>query len=517
VARRGSPAVDPQGRTAWEEMLDTWRVPVAEDAPAATTGETAPSDWDGWLSALFPKYVSAPHAARHRELWSWVWSVKPDERAAPLVAIWPRGGGKSTSCELASVALGLRGVRRYIWYIRATQEQADNSVSNIASLLEADTVERYYPEHAERQLSKYGQSKGWKRNRLRTAGGLVIDAIGLDTAARGAKVDEQRPDLIILDDIDAKHDSAEATKKKLATITTSLLPAGSTDATVLAVQNLIIPHGIFARLADGRADFLADRSVLGPYPAVVGLKTEPVTNPKTGRITHRIVRGEASWEGQNLRVAQHQIDTWGLSAFLQEAQHAVHEREGALWTKDLIQRVDTLPPLKRVVIAVDPSGGGDEIGIIGAGLGYDGRGYPFADRSQKGSLGPLNWGSATVDLFDEYEADLIAAERNFGGDMVEGNIRSSAPGRRIPVKMVSASRGKALRAEPVATLYENGLVSHVGVFPELESEMTGWVPGDPQSPNRLDALVWCLTELMLQPKATPNAPIPGSRVIRRYR
>lgn len=473
------------------------RLLIRAERARRRAGATAPDTWDEWLKALFPHYVSAPHAERHEELWEWTWSVKPGQRAAPLVAIWPRGGGKSTSCELSATCLGLRGVRKYIWYIRATQEQADNSVANIASLLETEAVSHYYPAHAERMLTKYGQSKGWKRNRLRTGGGLTVDAIGLDTASRGAKVEEQRPDLIILDDIDAKHDSAAATRKKIETITASLLPAGSTDVAVLAVQNLIIPHGIFARLADGRADFLADRTVLGPYPAVVGLKTEPVVDPESGAITHRIVEGTPSWEGQHLGVCQHQINTWGLAAFLQEAQHQVHEREGALWTKDSIQRVNTMPRLKKVVVAVDPSGGGDEIGIIGAGLGFDGRGYVFADRTQKGRLGPLNWGTASVELYDENDADLIVAERNFGGDMVESNIRSSAPGRRVPVKMVSASRGKDVRAAPVAGLYEQGLVSHVGTFPELEAEMTGWVPGDPHSPNRLDALVWALTELML--------------------
>ena len=101
-------------------------------------------------------------------------------------------------------------------------------------------------------MSKYGTSRGWRRNRLRTAGGFTIDAVGLDTAARGLKVEEQRPDLIFLDDIDGKHDTLATTAKKIATLTTSVLPAGSSNVAVIFVQNLIIKDGVASRLADGR-------------------------------------------------------------------------------------------------------------------------------------------------------------------------------------------------------------------------------------------------------------------------
>jgi hypothetical protein len=129
-------------------------------------------------------------------------------------------------------ALGVRGKRKYVLYVRETQEQADKSVANVAALLESKAVASYYPEHGDRMVSKFGASRGWRRNRLRTSGGFTVDAIGLDTAARGVKVEEQRPDLIILDDIDDKHDSAGATARKIKTITTSILPAGSSNAAI---------------------------------------------------------------------------------------------------------------------------------------------------------------------------------------------------------------------------------------------------------------------------------------------
>lgn len=177
---------------------------------------------------------------------------------------------------------------------------------------------------------------------------------------------------------------------------------------------------------------------------------------------------------------------------------------GALWTRDAIDgtRVREAPELQRVVIAVDPSGtkgtsdDGDEIGIVAAGLGVDGRAYVLADRTCK--LSPDGWGRRAVNAYHEFTADRIVAERNFGGAMVEHVIRTID--KDVAYKEVTASRGKVARAEPVAALYEQGRVSHVGSMPELEDQMCQIAPegyvGE-GSPDRADALVWALTELML--------------------
>ncbi len=324
---------------------------------------------------------------------------------------------------------------------------------------------------------------------------FTLDALGLDVAARGVKVDDQRPDFIVFDDIDELHDSPHATRKKIDTLTKSLLPAGSKDVAVMGIQNLIIPHGVFAQLADGRAPFLVKRHVSGPHPAIREMRTEVQTVGK--KRVAMIVSGEPVWKGQDLKACQDLMDLIGLPAFQQECQHRVQEREGALWSRSTINYVDELPELKRAAVACDPSGGAAEIGIIGAGVGYDGKGYVFCDATQAGDLGALNWGNKLIDVYDDYELDKIIGERNYGGDMVEGNIKAAAGLRRIPFEYVIASRGKTIRAEPVSTLYDNGEVFHVGAFTELEIEMTSWVAGDPWSPNRLDALVHVLTWLML--------------------
>src|ERR1051325_3028562 len=178
----------------------------------------------------------------------------------------------------------------------------------------------------------------------------------------------------------------------------------------------------------------------------------------------------------------------------------VDEAPGALWTRKVIEdnRIIEAPELERIAVAVDPSAtsGGDEAGIIVAGKAAE-HGYILADKSLQGS--PKTWALAAVNAYHDHKADCIVAESNNGGEMVELTIKTIDP--KVPVKLVHASRGKQTRAEPISALYEPkpdrpGRVHHVGPFPALEDEMCLWMPGDP-SPNRMDAAVWALTELML--------------------
>lgn len=171
----------------------------------------------------------------------------------------------------------------------------------------------------------------------------------------------------------------------------------------------------------------------------------------------------------------------------------IFEAPGALWTRDIIEnaRIEKAPPLSRIVVAVDPSATstGDDAGIIVAGK-YGDQGYVLADKTLQGS--PLQWAKAAIAAYHEYQADRIIAEKNNGGEMVELVLKQVD--RSVPVRLVHASRDKHTRAEPVAAQYEQGRVHHVGRFSALEDEMCLWVPGDP-SPNRMDALVWALTDL----------------------
>jgi phage terminase large subunit-like protein len=171
---------------------------------------------------------------------------------------------------------------------------------------------------------------------------------------------------------------------------------------------------------------------------------------------------------------------------------------GSLWTYSTIEkiRVSSVPELRRVVVAIDPSvaadGGGDECGIVVAGVDYEGVLWVLRDGS--GNLSPSDWSRRAVALADEHQADAIVAESNQGGALVEQTLR--AAGARMRVRLVHAARGKRARAEPVAALYEQGRVRHLPGLQRLEDELCTWASasGDP-SPNRLDALVWACFDL----------------------
>jgi phage terminase large subunit-like protein len=188
----------------------------------------------------------------------------------------------------------------------------------------------------------------------------------------------------------------------------------------------------------------------------------------------------------------------------------IDDRPDALWQRGRIERsrVTTAPELERIVVAVDPpvSSGprADACGIVAAGRAQDGRAYVLADATVQG-VQPLDWALAAVSLYESLNADGIVAEVNQGGELVAEMLRQVAP--NIAVRMVRATRGKYLRAGPVAALYSRGLVTHVGCFPALEDQMCDFTPAglsDGRSPDRLDALVWALTELMLNEWRAPR-------------
>jgi phage terminase large subunit-like protein len=188
----------------------------------------------------------------------------------------------------------------------------------------------------------------------------------------------------------------------------------------------------------------------------------------------------------------------------------IEDRDDALWRRDEIDRLrlDAAPPLARIVVAVDPpatsGANADACGIVAAGVSEAGVGHVLADATARG-LRPTDWAARAVALFETLEADALVVEVNQGGEMVETILREVAP--QVPVRPVRATRGKWLRAEPVAALYQQGRVRHVGAFPDLEDELCDFGPeglSSGRSPDRLDALVWALTALMLGGRGSPK-------------
>jgi predicted phage terminase large subunit-like protein len=175
------------------------------------------------------------------------------------------------------------------------------------------------------------------------------------------------------------------------------------------------------------------------------------------------------------------------------------DAEGMLWNRAIIERsrMPKAPELQRIVVAIDPAVTAnmesDETGIIVCGKDKAGYGYVLEDLS--GKYSPNQWGAIAVKAKERWDADCIVAEKNQGGDMVESVIRSA--GERHRVKLVTATKGKYVRAEPIYSLYEQGKIYHIGQFPILESQMITFDPEKGKSPDRVDALVWAFTDLLI--------------------
>jgi phage terminase large subunit-like protein len=188
----------------------------------------------------------------------------------------------------------------------------------------------------------------------------------------------------------------------------------------------------------------------------------------------------------------------------------VEDRPDALWSRAMIEacRVSAAPNLQRIVVAVDPpasaSKGADACGLVAAGRAENGVCYVIADETVAG-LSPAGWAARAIALWRKLDADALVVEVNQGGDMVRAVIREADAS--VPVIAVRATRGKWLRAEPVAALYEQGKVKHAGVFPALEDEMCDFASdglSNGRSPDRLDAMVWAVAHLTFAARPGPR-------------
>jgi phage terminase large subunit-like protein len=251
------------------------------------------------------------------------------------------------------------------------------------------------------------------------------------------------------------------------------------------------------------------------------------TKARVAEPTTKVVRVSTRANLDNLdpSVARRIIDRYdGTRLGRQELDGEIlPDVEGALWTEKLIKRQDDVPrsSLERIIVAIDPAGSNnkrsDETGIVV--VGRVGRlGYVLEDRS--GKYSPNGWADMAIDLYESWRADAIIAEKNFGGDMVKSTIESALKERDVyaRIKVTTAARSKALRAEPIVALYEQSRIFHRGKLTALEEEMLTWIPGQGASPNRVDALVWGCTELFgAGGAATIARPPAGQRLPLRER
>ena len=500
------------GAVALSEFLNIKGNLIKAERPYRAKMIPVADDWQGWLADVFSGYIRPPYATYHAQYWQWLWSIEPNNAASPFVAVWPRGFGKSTSVEVGVAMAAARRTRKYALYVCATQEQADTHVQNIATLLESPGFAKHFPATARRRIGKYGNSQGWRRNRLRTESGFTIDAIGLDTAARGAKVDEDRPDFIIFDDIDEVLDSPATVAKKITTITKSLLPARADHAAVLVAQNLIHEDGIVARLVDGRADFIADRTVSGPHPAITNMTTE-VFDGKT-----IITGGESTWPAKSLDDLQQTLNDMGITAFLSELQHEVANLIGGIFGSVAFRhcRWDELPPLNRIVVWVDPAvtdtENSDAHGIQADGIASNGDIYRLYSWEQRTS--PEDVMRRAILKAVELKAEAVGVETDQGGDtwrstyngswdalVKSGEVEKTV--RKPDFRQAKAGAGhgpKAHRASLMLADYEKARFIHViGTHELLERALRRYLLRKPF--DLVDAAYWSWNDLRKGKKA----------------
>lgn len=246
------------------------------------------------------------------------------------------------------------------------------------------------------------------------------------------------------------------------------------------------------------------RAVVTTTPRPIKLIRDLLADPKVATTRGRTIENRANLAPAFLEQIVRRYQGTRLGRQELDAE-LLEDLPGALWQRGIIEaaRIAALPELVRVVVAIDPAATSgehaDETGIIVAGRDGAGHGYVLADAS--GQYAPAEWARVAITAYAAHRADRIVGEVNNGGEMVEATLRMVDPD--VPFRAVRASRGKAARAEPVAALYEQGRMHHLGAFPQLEDQMCAFAPDFDRaaagySPDRVDALVWAVTELLVE-------------------
>lgn len=363
-----------------------------------------------------------------------------------------RRGGKTTGAAILASKAFLNGKR--VLYAAPTQEQVDAFWNEIKNFLKEPIEHRVFYKNETRHLIVNQQNK----TRIRAKTAWNADSLRGDYA-----------DILILDEYQLM----------------------SEDTWHLVGAPMLLDN-------NGNAIFIFT-NVLGMHHSKE--LYEVAKADVTGRWK---VYNFSSFENPHLSreaLADITKDMSSLAYRLEIMAEDIGDDPRALWNRDIIRHVNGFPELERIIIGVDPPGSSitGVCGIVAVGIATvrdQKRGYVLADNSIAAT--PAKWGAATVALYNTLNADIIVGETNFGGEMVRHVIQTVDGGNSVYYKDIRASRGKSIRADPIVSLYERGLMEHVGVHPDLESQMCSWIPGSTQkSPDRIDALVWAASEGLL--------------------
>ena len=481
--------ISQEDRDRWKQSAKDIGIP---DAP-----------WVDFLLRYFPSSFISPTgkcytpAPFHHLHWAWVWDLERGVRPPALVDCWFRGASKTTYGEMLPAVIGALNKRTYMLYISSTQDQADDRVMNVAAKFDSPAFAQDFPDMSERHVNKYGQSQGWRRNRLRTKSGFTIDALGLDTTRfRSLKMDDQRPDMILMDDFDSLQDGAATIAKNINAFKRTILPAGSEDVAVVLLQNKIRDDGIMGQLVNGTTDFLQDRVMNGPIPALENLEMEE----RSGRTY--ITGGIPTWEGKSLARCQAEIEAEGPTAFLEENQHVTGMIKGGIFDLVTYQHCnpDEVPELDYIVVWVDPAvtdtDNSDAQGIQATGLDVENDKF-YKLRSFEGRTSPEDALRKAIQWAHELGAMAVGVETDQGGDLwksayyreCENMHRPKLPFRSE--KAGSTRQSKAHRVGQQISDYETGKVIHVrGTHHILEAAQARFPKRKPYDLADADFWAW---------------------------
>lgn len=455
--------------------------------------------WETTLKTLWPDDHKYPFSQAQRKAWEYLFQIMPDTYYDPYIMVWARGSAKSTTAERATALLGALRRRKYCWYVSGTQSMADDHILSISEMLTSENMQKYFPSIANKNVDKEGVKEGWRRNRLITQAGFAIDALGIETAMRGKKLGAQRPDLIIIDDIDEQFDTPETTIKKQDALANKIIPAGTPDVVVIGAQNLITPKGMFSQFAFGTSPILKKAIINGPVPLIEDLQVEDGI----------IINGTSTWpEKFPIEKCQNLIDQIGVRSFMTEYQHDVHSVQGSLYTREHIHYKPLPEQIQDYNIGVDPamsdSARADESGIYVGALGADGDLYVAESRS--GRHHPSVTKQIAYDLWQKYQCEIWIEIDNGGQWLVDSLISMGIPTKQV-VGVKSGGISKRGRAQPIADKasvnIENNHLWLCQKFEKLENQMVSWVPAEnAKSPDHLDGMTWALSK-WIQPRVQP--------------
>lgn len=445
-----------------------------------------------FIPRVSPTHVEPDHLAPVLSIFE---RIAAGERVRACVSVPPQHGKTETVLHALAWLLSRRPSWR-ITYATYQQDQSDDKSYTARDIARRAGVELV----ADRQNLRM-----WRTAR---GGGCLFTSVDGPATGQGAQL------FVIDDPYKGRTEAMSSTTRAHVErwVAGTVLMRGQEDMSVVVIHTRWVEDDLIGRIAAGQ---YGDGWEVVNLPMLADADGTPSARPyatATRVLNPRRTLPDGRTFGWTLDGARKQLNDTPEAEAEALCQGKPRKRvDGALWRWSWVDtaRVAKAPDLRRVVVAVDPAttshDESDETGIVVAGIGYDGRGYILADES--GRYRPEEWARRVASAFAAHKADAVIAEGNQGGEMVASVLRACGSSA-LPVRTVHASRGKATRAEPVAVLYEQGRVSHVGALARLEDQLTTWDPAASRgSPDRLDALVYALTELMTA-RAESNAAPP---------